>query len=91
MFAEVGLGTDERDALLIPAEALLHAKLDDYVMAAADGGRWKPVPVRVGLQHHDDFEVEQGLPAGATIITRGAILLKPALIQSLSRAGVEKN
>jgi multidrug efflux pump subunit AcrA (membrane-fusion protein) len=90
MFAEVGLGTDEREALLIPAEALLHARMDDYVVAAAEGGKWKPVPVRVGEQHQGAFEVEQGLGEGATIITRGAILLKPALNQALSRAGGEK-
>ena len=90
MFAEVGLGTDEREALLIPAEALLHSRMDDYVVAAAEGGKWKPVPVRVGEQHQGAFEVEQGLGEGATIITRGAILLKPVLNQALSRAGGEK-
>lgn len=86
MFAEVGLGTDPREALLIPAEALLHVQADDYVVAAADEGKWKVAKVRVGEQHAGSFEVLSGLAAGDKIITRGAILLKPAVMQILSRA-----
>jgi RND family efflux transporter MFP subunit len=90
MFAEVGLGTDERQAILIPAEALLHVNLDDYVVAAAGEGTWRPLKVRVGEQHSGSFEVLHGLTAGDTIITRGAILLKPAAMRVLSRAGLGK-
>jgi multidrug efflux pump subunit AcrA (membrane-fusion protein) len=90
MFAEVGLGTDEREALLVPAEALLHVNLDDYVIVAAGDEKWKPVKVRVGEQHDGSFEVLQGLSSGDTIITRGAILLKPAVMQVLNRASLGK-
>ncbi|MGE5191246.1 MAG: efflux RND transporter periplasmic adaptor subunit [Deltaproteobacteria bacterium] len=90
MFAEVGLGTDEREALLVPAEALLHVNLDDYVVVAAGDEEWKPVKVRVGEQHDGSFEVLQGLSPADTVITRGAILLKPAVMQALSRASQGK-
>ena len=86
MFAEVGLGTDDREAILIPAEALLHVGLDDYVVVAADEGTWRPVKVSVGEQHQGSFEVLKGLQTGQTIVTRGAILLKPAVVQVLNRA-----
>jgi cobalt-zinc-cadmium efflux system membrane fusion protein len=85
MFAEVGLGTGEREAVRIPAEALLHTNVTDYVVVAAGNGRWKPVAVRVGEQHTGAFEVLEGLRPGETIITDGAILLKPAVIQALHR------
>jgi cobalt-zinc-cadmium efflux system membrane fusion protein len=86
MFADVGLGTGEREAIRIPAEALLHYKIDDYVVVAAGEGKWKPVVVRVGEQHAGAFEVLEGLRPGETIITDGAILLKPAVIQALRRS-----
>jgi cobalt-zinc-cadmium efflux system membrane fusion protein len=88
MFAEVGLGTDAREAILIPAEALLHVNLDDYVVGSAGEGQWRPVKVQVGEQHNGSFEVTQGLGAGDTIITRGAILLKPAVMRVLSRTSL---
>jgi hypothetical protein len=90
MFAEVDLGIDERDAILIPAEALLHCDDTDYVIVATETGRWKPVAVRVGAQHAGTFEVLKGLHAGETIITGGAILLKPAVIETLRRPNGEK-
>jgi multidrug efflux pump subunit AcrA (membrane-fusion protein) len=86
MFAEVGLGTDEREALLIPAEALVHVSMTDYVLVAAGTGVWRPVPVRVGEQHAGAFEVLQGLHPGDTIVGGGAILLKPALVRALRSA-----
>jgi len=91
MFAEVGLGTEEREAVRIPAEALLHYDLDDYVVVATEGGKWKPVAVQVGDEHEETFEVRKGLSPGDTVITSGAILLKPAVIQVLRRSHGEKS
>src|SRR5579871_5536004 len=45
MFAEVGLGTGEREAIRIPAEALLHYDVEDYVVVAAGERKWKAVAV----------------------------------------------
>lgn len=90
MFAEVGLGTDDRESILIPAEALLHIDRHDYVVVATAPERYKPARVRVGEQHGEKFEVLQGLNSGEMIVTRGAILLKPAVMQVLSRAALGK-
>ena len=41
MFAEIGLGTDVRPALLVPAEAMLHVGSTDYLLIEAAVGRWR--------------------------------------------------
>src|SRR5262249_41113557 len=48
MFAEIGLGTDPRDALLVPATAIVHVGRDDYVLVAAGERLWRPTPVKAG-------------------------------------------
>lgn len=76
MFAEVGIGADERQALLIPAEALIRLCSGDYVFVQSGDG-WRPALVRVGPQQHGQLELLEGANMGETIVTRGAILLKP--------------
>jgi membrane fusion protein, heavy metal efflux system len=77
MFADVGLGTDPRRALLVPAAAVLHVGRTDYVLARAGTDAWKPVPVEVGQQYGQRVEVLKGLDERDTVIGPGAILLKP--------------
>ena len=83
MFAEVGVGTDEREAILIPSDALLHVELEDYAVMQVDDDAWRPVAVRVGEEYQGSFEVLQGLTSGNTVISRGTILLKPSVVQVL--------
>jgi len=83
MFAEVGLGTDEREAILIPSDGLLHVDLDDYAIVQVDTDEWRPQVVRVGEEFHGSFEVLRGLSPGNAVITRGTILLKPSVVQVL--------
>ena len=85
MFAEISIGTDERQALLIPAESLIRLCNGDYVLVEASGG-WRPVAVRVGPQQRGRFEVLEGIEAGQTIVTFGAILLKPAATRIVCEA-----
>lgn len=90
MFAEVGLGTDDREAILVPADALLHINLYDYVFVLAGDGLWKPQQVKVGEQHEGAFEVREGLSEGQTVISRGAILLKPSIDKILRQPASRK-
>jgi len=86
MFAEIGLGTDPRDTILIPSESVIHIGLDDYVLVQ-DGGaasQWYVTPVEVFDSSEAMVEVISGLEVGQTIITRGAILLKPVATLSLN-------
>lgn len=86
MFGEVSLGTEQRKALLIPAESLLHIDRTDYVLVATGKGDWKAQEVKTGELHDGLLEVLTGLSDDAEVIGNGAILLKPALIQSLAEA-----
>ncbi|MGQ0636053.1 MAG: efflux RND transporter periplasmic adaptor subunit [Planctomycetaceae bacterium] len=90
MFAEVGLGTDEREAILLPGDALLHINMNDYVLVSAGAGLWKPTQVRVGEQFAGSFEVLEGLQPGQTVISRGAILLKPSIETILREQSMRK-
>ncbi len=87
MFAEVGLGTDERPAIQIPATALLHIGRNDYVLRDAGSDQWSVTKVRVGEIRHEQCEVLEGLKDGDRIISRGAILLKTVAAQSLTIPG----
>lgn len=84
MFGEVSLGTEQRTALLIPAESLLHVDRDDYVLVAEGPGLWRVQEVTTGELHDGALEVLTGLADNAEVLGNGAILLKPALIQSLA-------
>lgn len=87
MFAEVGLGTDERLAIQIPATALLHIGHGDYVLVEAGDGEWRVTEVHVGEIRDGQCEVLDGLKDGDRIISRGAILLKTLAAQSLTMQG----
>ncbi len=82
MFAEIGLGTDERPALLVPAEAMLHVGSEDYLLVESEPGRWKIRPCIAGEAHGTKIEITSGLLSGDKIIGRGAILLKPLVVQA---------
>jgi len=83
MFADIGLGTDPRDATLVPAEAVIHVGKNDFVFArtpqdaAQDAQLWQLVPVEVGDTREGLLEVLAGVEPGTEIIVQGAILLKP--------------
>lgn len=84
MFAEIGLGTDARDALLIPADAVIHLGRSDYVLVGdSDPGVWQVVEVQAGEAQGSDVEILDGVKASQRVLSKGAILLKPAILQAL--------
>jgi len=82
MFAEIGLGTDKRPALLVPAEAMLHVGSDDYLLIEKEPGVWQIKECVAGETHGAKMEITSGLAAGQRVIGRGAILLKPLVVQA---------
>jgi hypothetical protein len=85
MFAEIGLGTDPRDALLAPAEGVVHVGRTDYLLVAtAEPNVWRATPVEVGEMREGRIEVVRGLTAGARVIGQGSILLKPAVARAVT-------
>ena len=83
MFAEIGLGTDRREALLMPADGVLHVGDRDYALRAADAGTWQIADVETGELRGTNVEVLAGLKAGDRVLGKGAILLKPVVARAL--------
>lgn len=84
MFGDVGLGTEERDAILVSTEALLHIDRKDYVLVATSGDEWNVTEVSVGEIRNGTAEILAGLAGADRVITSGSILLKPAVVQALA-------
>jgi cobalt-zinc-cadmium efflux system membrane fusion protein len=83
MYAEIGLGTDPREAVMVPVDGVLHSGDADYVLIGTGPGLWRITRVDVGESIDDRIEILKGLQGGERIIGNGAILLKPMLVQSL--------
>lgn len=84
MFADVGLGTNDRDAVLIPADGVIHVGRTDYVLVEEKPEIYRIAQVQVGEPHEAQVEVVGGLAAGETVISKGAVLLKPAVVRALN-------
>lgn len=91
MYAEIGLGTDPRPAILIPTDSVLHSQDSDYVLVNAGSGLWRITEVQVGENVDDRVEILKGLQGGEEIIGNGAILLKPMLVQALLNEAANKD
>jgi multidrug efflux pump subunit AcrA (membrane-fusion protein) len=88
MFAEIGLGTDARDALLAPAEGVVHVGRADYMLVGADApDTWRVTEVRVGELRGGEIELLSGVRAGDRVLGQGAILLKPFVVAAAGPTG----
>jgi hypothetical protein len=87
MFAEIGLGTDPRDTILVSANAVVHVGRSEYVLVGTEPGVWKVTQVKIGELHGNRVEVLEGLKPGQQVIGSGAILLKPFIVESLHKDG----
>ncbi len=87
MFAEIGLGTDVRMRLTIPADGVLHVGQSDYVILAGEAGMWKIAKIKTGEQYGNRIEVLQGLKFGDRVVAAGAILLKPYVVRDIQGLG----
>ena len=86
MFAEIGLGTDPRNAVLMPAEGIVHVGRADYALVAAGAGQWRVVEVQVGEALGKDVEILGGVQPGEQVVGSAAILFKPLIVASLEPA-----
>jgi len=83
MFAEVGLGTNPRDAILVPSKSIIHLGSLDYVIVVEGDEGLKVREVVTGEPHQERYEILHGLKSGENIISQGAVLLKPLVRESL--------
>lgn len=75
MFAQVTLSPEPRDALLIPAEAVIRTGRRNLVMLAQGKGGFLPAEIRIGREANGQIEVLAGLAAGEQVVVSGQFLL----------------
>src|SRR5262249_28368916 len=85
MFADVGIGGEGRETLLVPADSVLHVGREDYVLVAGEPGTFRVVAAHVGDAHDGRLQVVDGVTAGDRVVGAGAILLKPYVAAALAR------
>ncbi|MFZ5699602.1 MAG: efflux RND transporter periplasmic adaptor subunit [Pseudomonadota bacterium] len=77
MSASVTLfGGPRHDVLLVPDEAVVRSGQRDLVIVAEGGGRFRPVPVKVGAQRHGQTVIDSGLEEGTQVVVSGQFLLE---------------
>ena len=70
MFLNVSLSNDERQALVIPEQALTPEAERQYVYVV-DGGKAERREVRIGTRRPGFVEIASGLKAGETVVVEG--------------------
>jgi membrane fusion protein, heavy metal efflux system len=73
----------KRNALIMPADGVLHVGDNDYALKEAGDGTWQIIKVRIGELRGSDVEVLEGLEEGDRVLGKGAILLKPVVVRAL--------
>jgi Cu(I)/Ag(I) efflux system membrane fusion protein len=75
MFGEVVLRSAPRQALRIPADAVIDSGTRSVVFVALGDGKFQPRVVRLGAGDGEFVEVQDGLAAGDKIVTRANFLV----------------
>ncbi len=69
-----------RDALVVPAGAIMRHENQPFVFVPAGERKFRRVDVQIGLETNDQIEITSGLAAGDTVVDRGAFYLKSELL-----------
>ena len=75
LFAQVSLRGPQRQALVVPAEAVIRTGKRTLVYLSEPPGRFRPVEVEVGEQVDDRIVVRSGLSAGQQVVGSGQFLI----------------
>ena len=77
MYANVEIQTSPvRNAIAVPAEAVLFSGQRNLVMVALGGGRFVPRTVTLGIESGDGYyQILKGLSAGEEVVTSGQFLI----------------
>jgi membrane fusion protein (multidrug efflux system) len=88
MFARVRLLTkDDRDALVLPEQALVPLGEEQYVFRVVDGKAAR-TKVELGQRRDGRVEVVKGVAAGDTIVTAGQLKLRDGMSVTVAKAPV---
>ncbi|MDH4583090.1 efflux RND transporter periplasmic adaptor subunit [Pseudomonas sp. BN415] len=76
MTAQVRLNrSTDQNVLWLPSEAIIRTGRRALVMVAEEGGRYRPVEIRLGPESADRTVVTQGLTEGQQVVASGQFLL----------------
>jgi len=76
MFAQISIHSDfDKPTITVPKEAVIRTGSQDRVVLALEGGRFKTVAVKVGLQDSYNFEILEGVAVGEKVVTSAQFLI----------------
>ncbi len=75
MYANVDFTPRTREALIVPADAVIRTGARDVVIVAQGDGRFRPVEVEIGMETNQDTEIRKGLKAGERVVVSGQFLI----------------
>jgi Cu(I)/Ag(I) efflux system membrane fusion protein len=74
-FGEVVLQTPARDAVRIPADAVVNSGTKQVVFLSLGDGKFEPREVRAGVSDGNQVEVKEGVQEGDFVVTRANFLI----------------
>ena len=76
MYAQVVIRPEvARNALVVPAQAVIHSGTRRVVIIARGNGKFEPHEIRTGAETEDGYEVLNGLKSGDQIVTAAQFLI----------------
>jgi len=75
LFAQVRLQGPQREALVLPAEAVIRTGQRALVYLAEPGGRFRPVEVTLGEELGEQLVIRSGLSEGQQVVASGQFLI----------------
>lgn len=87
MVVEVRLTGPGREALTVPASAVMHSGLHHVVYVAAEGGVYEPRMVEVGQRTPGEVEIVKGLAEGERVVVAGNFLIDSESRMQLAAGG----
>ncbi|MDD3586401.1 MAG: hypothetical protein PHQ75_04405 [Thermoguttaceae bacterium] len=91
MFTDVGIGTEEREILVVSPESILHIGDSDFVLARKHDSLWSVRKVKAGNVHTQGMEIVHGLAQGEQVAGQGVILLKGYVSEALAQVNEKTN
>ena len=91
MFLRVSLLRQDARALVVPEQAIVPERSQQFVFVVDDDGRAEKRPVETGRRRPGEVEIVQGVRAGERVVTEGAHKLRSGdlvrLLDETSAAG----
>ena len=93
MYANVALGLESVEGVVIPDDAVLHSGLRQVVFVATGPGVFEPRAVDLGLRADGEVQVRAGVAAGEQVVVGANFLLDSesslkAAISSMTPSGI---